>query len=218
MTNSYFPRSPLPGSNAIGEFEIGVSPIGTITEFAWQNTIISQYANSDRLMTLIANFSSYIDPTQNLDRFFDLVWNVDTAEGWGLDVWGRIVGVNRVLEVPSPDYFGFDEALPGVLPFNQGVFYSGQALTSNYRLTDQAYRTLILAKAMSNICDGSIPAINQILLSLFPDRGNCYVADDGAMELTYTFEFELSPLEQAIVFQSGVLPTPCGVTANVVTA
>src|SRR5579871_5512746 len=99
MTGPAYPPAPGPGSNAIGSFEIGVSPVGTIPAFDYLQTIISQYANSPILTQLIANFDQYIDPTKNLDAFFDLIWNVDTAQGYGLDVWGRIVGVTRVLQV-----------------------------------------------------------------------------------------------------------------------
>jgi Protein of unknown function (DUF2612) len=36
------------------------------------------------------------------------------------------------------------------------------------------------------------------------------------MTMTYTFAFQLSPVELAIVTQSGVLPKPTGVLASVV--
>jgi hypothetical protein len=44
-------------------------------------------------------------------------------------------------------------------------------------LTDPVYRQLILAKAAFNITDGSTRAINAILMTLFADRGNCWVTD-----------------------------------------
>ncbi|TIR44152.1 MAG: DUF2612 domain-containing protein, partial [Mesorhizobium sp.] len=75
------------------------------------------------------------------------IWDVDTAQGYGLDVWGRIVGVNRILQVTAGDWFGFQEASPGTDPFGNGAFYSGAPLTSNFALSDEAYRLLILAKA-----------------------------------------------------------------------
>lgn len=200
-----------PGSNAIGRFIIGVSPIGTIPDFDFWKTVISQYANSSTLTRLIANMDDYIDPTQNLDAFFDLVWNVDTAQGWGLDVWGRIVDVSRTLSVPGDlNFFGFEGAGQ---PFNQAPFYPGGQISTNFDLTDTAYRTLIFAKALANISDGSIPSINQILLNLFPGRGNCYVIDGLDMTMTYRFEFALSPVELAIVAQSGALPKSTGVLA-----
>jgi len=285
-TGPQYPSAPGAGSNAIGKFVIGISSIGDIPSFNYWQTIISQYANSPILTQLIANIDSYLDQTQNLDSFYDLIWNVDTAQGYGLDVWGRIVGVNRTLEVPVGNWWGFAEALPGSNDFNYadivtinpsfgflealpssaplgfgvfgidqsfalpsgesgGAFYSGETLNSNYNLSDQSYRMLIFAKAAANITNGSIPAINQILLNLFPHRGNCYVTEgnplpswfgfeesgnafafnqgtfyDGeslpTMTMTYTFEFQLSDVELAIVQTSGVLPKPTGVKATTV--
>ncbi|MES2167953.1 MAG: DUF2612 domain-containing protein [Pseudomonadota bacterium] len=216
MSGPDYPPSPGPDSNSIGNFVIGVSTIGDIPPFNYLRTIISQYANSEILTRLIANMDAYIDQTANFQSLFDMIWNVDTAQGYGLDVWGRIVGVSRTLNVVSPgDYFGFQEALPGSQPFNQSPFYIGTPLTTNYELSDSAFRVLIFAKALSNICDGSIPAINQILMKLFPNRGNAYVVDGLDMTMIYKFEFVLTPVELAIVLQSGVLPKPTGVSATV---
>lgn len=245
----FFPAEFVPGSNAMGLFTIGVSPIGTIDPFVWQDTVISQYANSARLLGLIENFDSYLDQTENMDAFFDNIWNIDTAVGYGLDVWGRILGVKRTLQVPSGRYLGFNEAgVFAVDGFNQSPFYAGAPITSNYDLTDDAYRVLLLAKALANICDGSIPAINRLLMLLFAGRGNAYVTEGigsdypylgfgealsenimgfgqaqlyagesfGLMQMTYTFKFQLTPVEVAIVNQSNVLPTPCGVLATIV--
>lgn len=240
------PTYPSPGPNGIGAFSIGVSPIGTQPPFDYWDTVLSQYANSPILTQLIANFFQYIDQTQNMDAFFDNIWNIDTAVGYGLDVWGRIVGVNRVLQIPIGKYFGFEEA--GTLsadPYNQSPFYTGTQLTSNFALSDEAFRTLILAKALANILDGSIPSINQLLLNIFSGRGNCYVQEASApqffsfeemgpptegfnqapfyvgqplsvMSIAYVFEFALTPVDLAIVSQSGVLPTPTGVFASVI--
>lgn len=244
-TGPPYPRPPAGIPNGIGQFEIGVSPIGTYPGFDVWQTVISQYANSPILTQLILDLDAYIDQTQNLDAFYDFVLNLDTAEGYGLDVWGRIVGVNRVLQVNAGNWFGFEEATPGSYTFGQGSYYSGTSLTSNYALSDEAYRTLIFAKAAANITNGSIPAINRILMTLFPHRGNAYVTEGSqqgewfgfaesvnaqgfnqaafysgsaltSMTMTYTFEFQLSSVELAIVQNSGVLPKPTGVAASVV--
>jgi Protein of unknown function (DUF2612) len=208
---------PAPGSNAIGSFIIGVSPIGDIPPFDFWVTVISQYANSPILTQLIGNFAQYVDQTENMDDFFDLIWNIDTAQGYGLDVWGRILGVNRVLQVPASTNFGFSgpDGASGD-SFDTQAFFGGGTLTNNFSLSDSAFRTLLFAKALSNISNGSIPSINQLLLNLFPNRGNAYVTDGLNMTMTYTFAFFLQPFELAIVGQSGVLPKPCGVAATVV--
>jgi hypothetical protein len=187
------------------------------------DTIMSQYSNSPTLRQLIANMNTYIDPSANIDAFYNMVWNVDTAVGYGLDVWGRIVGVGRVLQIATTTFFGMQgPSGASGQPFDQAPFYNGQALTANYALLDDPYRTLILAKALFNICDGTISAINQILINLFgptglmPVVGNSYCTDGLNMTMTYTFGSNLDPVQTAIVYQSGVLPRPAGVAATVV--
>ena len=182
---------------------------------AVEQTIYSQFANSPSLVTLIDAANQAIDPAQDIDSFYDLVFNVATAQGYGLDVWGRIVGVTRILTVTSGKFFGFDEASNvSADPFGQSPFYSGIAATSNYALSDDAFRTLIYAKALANITSGSVIGINAILMTLFAGRGNAWVTDPGNMTITYTFDFQLTAVEAAIVGQSGVLPRPSGVAAT----
>lgn len=188
--------------------------------FNVEQTILSQYANSPTLVQLIKNMDDYIDPGADIDAFYNLIWNVDTAVGKGLDIWGKIVGLEngRKLTIPTTEInFGFSEAgTASAQPFDQGVFYSGTPGTQTYVLQDAPFKTLILAKAMANITDCSIPSINQLLQNLFAGRGRCYVNDLGNMQMRYTFEFPLEPWEVAIVQQSGVLPRPTGVLASMV--
>lgn len=220
MSGPPYPHpNPRPGSNAIGQFQIGVSPIGTIAAFDVWTTIINQYANSAIITALCVDMNAYVDPTANFDEFYDTIWNIDTAIGRGLDIWGRILNVARVLAIPASDaFFGFEEpGTPDLLTgFGQAPFFSGQQITSNFSLSDDAYRVLLIAKALSNISDGSIPAINQILINLFGLSGKCYVTDGLNMTMTYTFAFVLTPVQNAIVQNSGVLPRPSGVSLTIV--
>lgn len=188
--------------------------------FNVEDTILSQFANSPTILSLINSFSSAVDPSANIDAFYELVWNIETAEGYGLDVWGRIVGVQRVLEVPGGVIdFGFEEAGDvSAAPFNQGVFFNGTPATSNFTLSDDAFRTLILAKALANISQSNIHAYNTILMSLFPNRGNAFVTDSGSMQMNLVFMFPLQPFEIAILLQSGAFSPPTGVGFNVMVA
>jgi hypothetical protein len=217
MTGPSYPHpNPAPGSNGIGQFQIGISPIGTIPVFDVWTTIIAQYANSPILTSMIESFNAAMDLTVPMENFYDFIWNVDTAQGYGLDVWGRIVGVQRAIQIPgSVSLFGFNEAGASWTGFGQGSFYGGQSINTNYILNDTDFRKLILAKAAGNISDGSIPSVNSILLALFPNRGDCYVKDNQDMSLAYVFLFPLTPVELAIVSQLNVLPNPAGVVINV---
>lgn len=180
-----------------------------------ERTIVSQYANSPTITQLVLNMNEHLDPRADFDAFYNFVWNVDTAQGFGLDIWGRIVNIRRELALPNvPDYFGFSDALPGSQPFAQAPFYDGTPpATQTYLLADDAYRSLILAKALANIAAVNAPSLNQLLKNMFAGRGRCYVNDLGNMQFRYTFEFRLTPQEYAIVTQSGVLPRPSGVNA-----
>ncbi|WP_152882578.1 DUF2612 domain-containing protein, partial [Burkholderia multivorans] len=50
-----------------------------------EQTILSQYGNSATITQLIQNFNQYIDPRADIDAFYNAVWNIDTAQGFGLD-------------------------------------------------------------------------------------------------------------------------------------
>lgn len=178
-------------------------------------TIISQYANSPTLVQLINNMDEYINPDADFDAFYSFVWNVETAQGFGLDIWGRIVDIGRMLTVPGDvSYLGYEEAISWQ-PFNQAPFFAGEQATQTYRLADDAYRRLILVKALANISDCTSPSLNRLLSNLFEGRGRCYVSDAGNMEFRYMFEFALEPFEIAILTQSGAIPKPAAVLANV---
>lgn len=206
---------------SLGQFSIAESPLATSIPTALADasgyffnpwvTVLSQYANSPIITALVDLFAQWLDPKARFDEFYALIWNIDTAHGFGLDIWGRILGVNRVLQVPTGEYLGF-ESDDQAKPFGFGIFYGGSRLTNNVALTDEAYRLLLLAKAALNITNASAPAINAILLNLF---GQGYVRDNLDMTITYVFSQTLTPVETAIVFQSGVLPKPCGVSFDV---
>jgi hypothetical protein len=185
-----------------------------------ERTIISQYGTTATISQLIRNMDAYIDPRTNFDEFYDFVWNVDTARGFGLDIWGRIVDISRSLVIPADvDYFGFSQASPTIFPFNEGVFYDRtQTFTQTFLLTDDAYRQLILVKALSNISATNAPSVNQLLRNMFEDRGRAYVNDLGGMAIRYVFEFDLTPYEFAIVTQSGAFPRPAGVQSSMIVA
>jgi hypothetical protein len=219
MSGPPYPHpNPAPGSNAIGRFAIGISPIGTITPFDPWSTVISQYANSNEISAMIVAQAAAIDQTQNTDELLDNIWNVQTAIGYGLDVLGRIVGVSRTIQIPGgAGYFGFNEPAGSWNGFGgPDGFYSGGGNADNYILSDYDFRILILAKAAGNISDGSIPSLNAILLALFPNRGVCHVVDNHNMSITYVFDFPINAIEVAIIQTSGVLPRNAGVSVSLV--
>lgn len=183
----------------------------------YTDTILSQYANSPSITQLIADFNQWIDPKTDIDNFYDFIWNVKTAVGVGLDIWGRIVNIPRQITItPLPDYLGFDEASPGSYPFNQAPFYTGIVQTSDvYLLGDEAYRVLIMTKALANISTFTAPSVNALLRYLFAGRGACYVVELGGMAIEYVFEFALQPWEATVLQQPSLMPRPAGVSVTI---
>lgn len=174
-----------------------------------KETVISQYANSSVICRLIRRFDECIDPRADRRRFYDTVWNVSTAQGFGLDIWGAIVGIGREVMIAAQDeYIGFTQ---GFTPFGNGVWSSGEGLERQYRLDDDAYRRVIMLKAMSNIIYATAPHINRLLREMFGTRGRAYFVKNGTMAARYVFEFYLLPVERAIIRQSDLLPRPGGV-------
>lgn len=177
---------------------------------------MKQYAASPTIQQLIADRDTYFPNTWQ-DQFYDNIWNIDTAGTLGLDIWGRIVVIGRNIQIPVIDYFGFNVSPPPQSwnPFNQQSFYTGPATSTTFRLADNAYRVLILAKALSNIAQTNARNLNRILQQLFPGRGRAWVNDLGSMSMRFTFEFVLEPWEMAVLVTGGVLPRPAGVGATI---
>jgi len=184
----------------------------------YQQTIISQFANSPVITQLVSDFNDCIDQTVNFNNFLQYIWNVDTAAGFGLDIWGRIVAISRNLEIEAPlDVFGFDVSDDAWQPFNQAPFYSGYGAGpgETYVLSDELFRKLIITKALANISNASIPEMNAILRNFFGERGKCWMKVTGIMEIQYFFLFELEPFERAAIVSSGAFPRPAGVAYTI---
>jgi hypothetical protein len=181
-----------------------------------EQTILSQFANSPTLLALINDFNAAVDPSPELNSFYDNVWNIATAAGWGLDNWGRIVGVSRVVSFPAAltGYLGFVQQ-HGSESFGHGTLFPGAGNTTNYALPDNAYKQLILTKALANISNCAIPSYNKILMQLFPGRGNAFVVDRGNMQMQLTFQFVLSAVEVNILKYSGAFAVPTGVSFTI---
>lgn len=183
-----------------------------------ESTVAAQYANSPVMLALLSGMNSAIDPSVDINKFYTDMWDVATATSYGLDCWGRIVNVSRILTIPGTavvaDYLGFAEAGISAFGFGWGTFYTTPSST-NFILSDDAYRQLIMLKAAANITNCSIAALNHIVSQLFAGQGRVYVTDVGDMQMVLVFEFMLSSMQKALLLQSGIVPVPCGVGFNI---
>lgn len=170
-------------------------------------TVQSQYADSLTLVAVVDAFAQRILPDADITLFFNEIFNIYSARGWGLDNWGRILGIGRIIQVSDNKVFGF--AGSGLQPFNQGTFTS-HGVTKAYALTDEAYRHLLLIKALANISSADAATLNVLLAQLFPGQ-TVYVLEVGTMAVRFVFEFFVKPFERAIFQVPGLLTRGAGV-------
>ena len=116
------------------------------------------------------------------------VFNIDTASTFGLNLWGRFLGVGR------PSYMD-----GGVL----------------VEFDDDQYRTVLKGRLMLMMSNGSVPEINKYINYLFPDKST-FVVDYQDMSVNIVFYYTPSSQEMAIIQLDGFLPRPAGVNVNYV--
>ncbi len=175
-------------------------------------TIQSQYSDSPRIKMLIENFHDAINPQKDIELFYNKIFNINTACGIGLDIWGRILGIGRYLilddkEIEEANFFGFLGS--NLHPFNTYSFKFA-TLTKAFRIEDDAFRVyLLLVRAYGNIASADFESMNQILSVLYPDKVQ-YVLQAGPMRIRFVFEYALSEVERGILRQ-GLLTRGAGV-------
>lgn len=150
--------------------------------------VLSQYANSSKLNSILSGLEKMLGAEADIENFYNDIFNIQTANTYGLNIWGERLNISRRLKV------------------------NGETI----ELEDKYYRFLLLVKAMSNISNCTVPNLEEILNFLFQDRGKVYVFDTGIMTMKYTFNFYLDAMEKAILDLPGIPPKPTGVGLTIV--
>jgi len=176
-------------------------------------TVQSQYATSKRMRAVIDAFWQAINPKADIDLLYKKLVNPRTAEGYGLDVWGRIVAIGRSYLAVDDDtpYFGFDPP-EGVKnerlnSFNNAPFY--KTIYGKVELADTMYRTYVFLKALINIGDSSLASLNRAVKLLFPDA-DIQILHTGTMVLRVLILSPLSESDKAALDNLPWLPAGVG--------
>ena len=176
-------------------------------------TVQSQYATSKRMRAVIDAFWQAINPKSDIDLLYRKLVNPRTADGWGLDIWGRIVAIGRsylAVEDDTP-YFGFDPP-EGVKnerlnSFGNAPFY--KQIMGKVRLADTMYRTYVFLKALINISNSSLASLNQAVKLLFPDA-DIQILHTGTMVLRVLVLSPLSESDKAALDNLSWIPAGVG--------
>lgn len=167
--------------------------------------MISQYANSPKFVALVEGLRGIFSNAKLISDWFNVVYNIKTAQGFGLDIWGKILNQGRNFTYTNEstgvqtDYY-----LEGELTVD-GTYFSAEQV-------EELYRKVLFMKAMSLITNATEKSLNELLQFYFEGR-RVYVIQYDTMKLRYVFEVPVSKLEKSI-FTSDLLPKPTGVGAT----
>ena len=181
-------------------------------DFHIDATVQSQYAASPHIMALVDAYWEALNPDADIDLIYKNMIDPDTAVGFGLDVWGRIVAIGREYVAADEEniYFGFNPETatnPRLDTFNNAPFY--KKIDGKIRLADSAYRTYIFIKAMINISDCSLASINRMLKLMFPNA-EIYCLHVDTMVLRLVIRSKLAEADKQALLNLPWLPAGVG--------
>lgn len=191
---------------------------GTIQQFDYSVNVMAaslwQYQNSTRLQSLLQSKQSWYDTNQTgfWENFYTNIFDLDSADYFGLNVWSIILGQPIVFnnsDSPGQIPFGFGTNNEN---FTQGNFAGGGG--SSYALPAYAALLLLQLRAFQLISSGTVPETNRMLAYVFADYGSAWLVDNHNMTQTYMFNFPLTA-ELVYIFNNiDILPRPAGVSST----
>lgn len=169
-----------------------------------------QFDNSDALKSLINGKKDFF--TDAVDNFYTDwyrdVFNIDTANYFGLIVWAIILGCTEYIELTSKigqKAIGFGE-------YHKNFHESNFALSSYiYSLPTESLRKVLKAQMYNFNSNGSLHDINKLLNIIYPDNYPYASFDNDTNTLTYNFQIPLGEEDMNIVMFSNMFPAPIGV-------
>lgn len=180
----------------------------------FSDVILWQYETATNLKQLISKKQEFYN--KSIDKFFNDwytdVFNIDTANYFGLIVWAIILGCSEYVEFTSQigqKAFGFGE-------FHKNFHESNFALTSYiYSLPTESLRKVLKAQMYNFNSNGSLYDINKVLNVIYPEHNPYATYDRETNVLTYHFPIPLSEEDMNIVMFSNMLPAPVGVKRSI---
>ena len=180
----------------------------------FSDVILWQYDKSTNLKSLINNKQSFYN--DNVDKFFNdwykNIFNLDTANYFGLIIWALILGCTEYIELTSKisqKAFGFG-------PYHKNFHESNFALSNYiYNLQTESLRKVLKAQMYNFNSNGSLYDINKVLNVIYPEHNPYATYDKDTNVLTYHFPIPLSEEDMNIVMFSNMFPTPVGVKRSI---
>lgn len=177
--------------------------------------LLWQHDDADALKKLIEKKQAWYATNQKdfWENWVRDVFDLDTANQFGLSIWARILGIALQVRVegdPLRPAWGFGTHH---LNFNNGNF--GRKAAGDVGLTVEQQRLVLKLRYFQLVSRGAIPEINEWLAALFGDQGVVYAQDLNDMTMRYFFTFTPDSQLSFILEKYDLLPRPAGVEMRV---
>lgn len=129
-----------------------------------------------------------------VNSFEESIYNINTAVGTGLDIWGKLLGFPRYIADPNN-------------------------VEAYIELSDAQYRVILRIIAFQTASSPTIQNINRNMRQLFTETlgADAYVIDNRDMALiTYVFSDKIPTWLKSVFEIYDILPRPMGVGVNIV--
>lgn len=177
----------------------------------YSDLLIWQYKLSKATAEIDMKSKQWIGFMESCLKFIEM-WDIDKANGYSLDVLGRIFGVGRTsVSMLEKDYLTYYEKTGGY-GWGQGRWYrSGESLNQSVRLLDSEYKFLLKARIWKLYQDASIDYLTDAIQDLTGD--DAYIVDnyDMTMKVFYGSSVPIGSFMKFAIEVLDVLPRPVGV-------
>lgn len=177
----------------------------------YSDLLIWQYKLPKATAEIDMKSKQWIGFMESCLKFIEM-WDIDKANGYSLDVLGRIFGVGRTsVSMLEKDYLTYYEKTGGY-GWGQGRWYrSGESLNQSVRLLDSEYKLLLKARIWKLYQDASIDYITDAIQDLTGD--DAYIVDnyDMTMKVFYGSSVPIGSFMKFAIEVLDVLPRPVGV-------
>lgn len=189
---------------------------GTIQQFNYDVDIMAaalwQHSNAPNILALLQEKQDFNDTNQTdfWNDFYTNIFNIATANDFGLSVWAIILGAPILYNVDqgSNPSWGFGQYHQN---FTNGNFAPTNGTIVNYPLSTESARIILQLRYYQLTGTCTPPAINRMLKSVFASYGPAHIIDGLDMTQRYIFGFDL-PSDLQFAFNNfDVLPRPAGV-------
>jgi len=195
--------------------------LSTIQEFDYSvdllKAILWQRNDAVNLQSLLQQKQDWYNVNQRdfWQNWFDNVFNLQTANDFGLTVWSIILDLPIIVvnTPPAPDKigWGFGDLHAN---FTHGNF--APARSGAVTLEVAQARQLLQMRYFQITTRGAVTEINKFMNYLFADEGPIWVEDNLDMTATYVFGFEPDAKFLYVLDRYDILPRPAGVAVDYV--